>query len=94
MKEYSPKRYWTSARRAYAKAINLEHGVFARKHPRKVAQLLKDSAIKSNNWGMELFHSAVSFVKSRVLEVESKFSAVKLSVVHRANSELKTRLHL
>jgi len=89
MKPTKPKKYWSGEVTRKSNALDLEHGVFTWKNPRRIAQSLKRSAMESVRRKGKPFQSAMSMLNFYINRAGKNLNKKQLKVLEQAKGELR-----
>ena len=84
-----PNRRWSAEVTTHSDALDLEHGVFALKDPKRIAASLKHSAETSRRRKASAFRSALSMLTFYINRTGRNLSAARRRTLIRAKDELR-----
>jgi hypothetical protein len=93
MNDGSRSRKWSAAVTQRSDALDLEHGVFAKRSPRQIALSLKRSAERSQRRKTTPFQSAMSMLNFYINRAGSNLPAARKAVLQHAKEELRHEFH-
>jgi hypothetical protein len=82
-------KYWSGEVTRKSDALDLDHGVFTWKDPRRIAASLKDSAEKSTRRKGTPFQSAMSMLNFYINRAGRNLPQKQKTVLERAKLELR-----
>jgi len=88
-KETRKRKYWSAEVTRKSDALDLEHGVFAQRSAKKIAQSLKRSAEQSKRRKAGPFQSAMSMLNFYINRGGKNLSASKKKTLNQAKDELR-----
>jgi hypothetical protein len=88
-KPRSAAKRWSAHVTKHSNAIDLKHGVFTWKDPRRIAASLKDSAEHSRRRKADPYRSALSMLTFYVNRAGKNLGAAQKKVLLRAKAELR-----
>jgi hypothetical protein len=83
------KNFWSRRVMNTSDALDLEHGIFQERSPRRIASSLKRSAERSRRRKSSPFRSAMSMLNFYINRAGRKLSAQRKEVLERAKVELR-----
>jgi hypothetical protein len=86
-------RYWSRRVTQTSNALDLEPGVFTRRHPREIALSLKRSAERSRRRKAEPYRSALSMLTFYMNRAGKHLTAERRRTLDRAKDELRVVFH-
>jgi hemerythrin-like domain-containing protein len=89
MPAHASAKKWSANVTAHSNALDLDHGVFTWKDPRRIARSLKRSAERSHRRKSDPYRSAMSMLTFYVNRAGTHLSAAQLRVLERAKQELR-----
>lgn len=84
-----PRKKWSQKVTEHSDALDLEHGVFAKRDPKKIAESLKESAEHSARRKSSPFRSAMSMLTFYLNRAGPKVSTPQRSRLEAAKDELR-----
>jgi hypothetical protein len=83
------RRYWSAEAMKRSDALDLEHGVFRLNSPRKIAESLKQSAMRSKRRKGTPYQSAMSMLNFYINRAGKTLGAGRKRILQRAKPELR-----
>ena len=83
-------RRWSARVTRESDALDLQHGVFAKRDPKAIARSLKRSAEHSKRRKANPYRSALSMLTFYINRAGKKLPASRKKILQRAKGELKT----
>jgi hypothetical protein len=84
---------WSGRVTRTSNALDLEHGVFAQRSPKRIALSLKRSAERSRRRKADPYRSAMSMLTFYINRAGKKLSPERRRVLHQAKEELRRKFH-
>jgi putative cell wall-binding protein len=88
-----PVRKWSKKVTQTSNALDLESGVFKLSDPKKIAQSLKRSAVKSSRKKGDSYQSAMSMLNFYINRGGKNLSKRQKGILERAKNELRKSFH-
>jgi len=82
-------RYWSARVTRESDALDLEHGVFTKSDPKRIAASLKRSALQSRRRKADPYRSALSMLVFYINRAGKNLPAVRRKILQRAKGELR-----
>jgi hypothetical protein len=82
-------RYWSARVTNESDALDLDHGVFALKDPKRIAASLKRSAVRSHRRKSEPYRSALSMLVFYINRAGKNLPAGRRRTLEKAKTELR-----
>jgi Protein of unknown function (DUF3175) len=92
MRKTAPRgsgRYWSARVTRESDALDLEHGVFTKGDPKKIAASLKRSAMRSHRRKSDPYRSALSMLVFYINRAGKNLPPSRLKILQRAKGELR-----
>ena len=86
-------RRWSGAVTRNSNALDLSHGVFTWKDPKRIAGSLKRSAERSRRRKADSYRSALSMLTFYINRAGKNLPASRKKILNRAKDELKQQFH-
>jgi len=83
------KKYWSKQVTERSDALDLEEGVFTWKEPKKIAESLKKSALRSKRRKAKPFQSAMSMLNFYINRAGSNLKGEQKKILEQAKIELR-----
>jgi hypothetical protein len=88
-KKPASRKYWSKRVTKESDALDLERGVFAKKHPKDIARSLKRSAEESRRRKTSPYRSAMSMLTFYINRAGKKLPKSRLATLEKAKDELR-----
>jgi hypothetical protein len=89
----SSSRRWSQRVTQSSDALDLRHGVFSLRDPKKIAASLKRSAERSHRRKSDPYRSAMSMLTFYINRGGKSLSASRKKILERAKGELREQFH-
>jgi hypothetical protein len=85
----SKTKRWSAEVTQHSHALDLEEGIFTWDDPKKIAQSLKESALKSKNLKGTPYQSAMSMLNFYINRAGKNLSSEHKAILTKAKAELR-----